>query len=513
MALISIIPDFRPLNDARLLDKAEALTPALRRETHEPVASFSLQSRYSSERVAPAKELSRGDNLVFDFGRHLVGRVTLSLSHAGSHPDAPAFIKLKFAETPGELWEDASAYDGWLSRSWIQEETLHVDTLPAEVTLPRRYAFRYVKLTVLDTSPKYRLVATGARCVSETSADPAKIAPSDTGDARLDAIRDVSLRTLSECMQEIFEDGPKRDQRLWMGDLRLQALSNYASFGNNDLVKRCLYLFGGTRFPDGRVSANLFTRPEPAADDTFLFDYALMFPVALNEYVAETGDLEALDDLYDIAMAQVDYALAKLDEDDILNAQAAKECFIDWCDPLDRTACAQGVLIWALGPAFLLCAKKGDERREVALRARREDLRRAALERFWSEDEGCFISNGQISPATQVWMTLAGVGWPGQRRQAMERAMTLKGETAMATPYMHHYFIMALLEAGMKEEAETCLKDYWGGMLDAGADTFWECWDPAHPDRSPYGGAVVNSYCHAWSCTPAYIIDRFLRPR
>ena len=80
----------------------------------------------------------------------------------------------------------------------------------------------------------------------------------------------------------------------------------------------------------------------------------------------------------------------------------------------------------------------------------------------------------------------------------------------METPYMHHCFVMALLHAGLREEAVDHLKTYWGGMIDAGADTFWECWDVEDPDRSPYGGSIVNSYCHAWSCTPAYIIDRFL---
>ena len=80
----------------------------------------------------------------------------------------------------------------------------------------------------------------------------------------------------------------------------------------------------------------------------------------------------------------------------------------------------------------------------------------------------------------------------------------------MMTPYMHHYFVMALLKTGLRTEAEQHLKDYWGGMLDAGADTFWECWEPEKPGSSPYGGLIVNSFCHAWSCTPAYIIEKHL---
>jgi hypothetical protein len=41
-------------------------------------------------------------------------------------------------------------------------------------------------------------------------------------------------------------------------------------------------------------------------------------------------------------------------------------------------------------------------------------------------------------------------------------------------------------------------------MIAAGADTFWEVYDPATPLSSPYGDIHINSYCHAWSCTPSY---------
>ncbi len=53
----------------------------------------------------------------------------------------------------------------------------------------------------------------------------------------------IACRTLHNCMQQVFEDGPKRDRRLWMGDLRIQALTNYETYNNNDMVKACLYLF------------------------------------------------------------------------------------------------------------------------------------------------------------------------------------------------------------------------------------------------------------------------------
>ena len=500
MALISIIRDFAPKNDERLLARAAELAPTLHHGKRVPLDGL------------PSSPLGRGGELVLDFGVHLVGRLTLDLSYEGSHPDAPAHLRVFFAETADELREDPSAYDGWLAHGWIQEETLHIDELPCRVTLPRRYAFRFVRVTVLDTSPKYRLLVQDAACVSETSADVSAAAPLHSGDELLDRLHAVSLRTLADCMQDVFEDGPKRDQRLWMGDLRLEALANSVSFRHFDLVKRCLYLFAGTRFPDGRVSACLFTKPAPAADDTYLFDYALMFPVALEEYLCQTNDAEALADLYPAAMEQVDLALARCGADGLPDAQAAKDCFIDWSDDLDRNGCAAAVLICALHSAEGLARRAGDTARESFCAEKQLALRRAAMARFWDEEAGGFVSGGQLAAATQVWMVLADVPDPARARRAMEKTGPDAPGPRMTTPYMHHYCVMALLRAGMKEEAERHLRSYWGGMLDAGADTFWECFDPDDPHSSPYGGVIVNSRCHAWSCTPAYIIERFLRP-
>lgn len=515
MALISIIDDFHPLGNARLLDRAKQLRPVLHHEIREPIGGFKLKERYSDEkdeivlRQLPTLSMGRGENLCLDFGRHLVGYLTLSLSYTGSHPDAPAFLKLKFAETLSELSENSDNYDGWLSRSWIQEEYVHVDILPAKLVLPRRYAFRYLKITMMDTSPKYKLTVKHAECMTESSADFREVKPYRSGDMLLNRIHEVSLLTLANCMQDVFEDGPKRDRRMWMGDLRLQALTNYVSFKNYDLVKRSLYLFGGSRFPDGRVSSNIFVKPTVEADDTFLLDYSLMYVVALEEYLQETGDEEALRDLYDVAMQQIEYALRQC-ENFIISESAAKDCFFDWSETLDKRACAQAVLIYALRYARRLARRRNDWSQATWLMQELDALKDAAMRFFWDEKQGVFVSGSQVSAASQIWMTLADVPLPEQAMNAMRRVTQMTDEPRMTTPYMHHYYVMALLRVGMKPEARAHIKDYWGGMLMAGADTFWECWDGKDPDHSPYGGSVVNSYCHAWSCTPAYIIEKYL---
>ena len=46
----------------------------------------------------------------------------------------------------------------------------------------------------------------------------------------------------------------------------------------------------------------------------------------------------------------------------------------------------------------------------------------------------------------------------------------------------------------------------WGGMLDRGATTFWEAWDPRQNGAESYafyGRPYAKSLCHAWSAGPA----------
>ncbi|UUZ86331.1 hypothetical protein LJK88_24770 [Paenibacillus sp. P26] len=195
---------------------------------------------------------------------------------------------------PCEVAESFDTYSGWLSRSWLQEETVYVDVLPAEIRLPRRYCFRLLRVVVLDTSRKYTVGFTDIHCTAVTSADVAKPKPLPEHIPQdLKLMDRIGRKTLQDCMQTVFEDGPKRDRRLWIGDLRLQALANYYTFRNNDLVKRRLYLFGGMLLEGGEVGACVFEKPEPHVDDTLLYDYALFFVATLCDYYEATRDREA----------------------------------------------------------------------------------------------------------------------------------------------------------------------------------------------------------------------------
>ena len=353
---------------------------------------------------------------------------------------AEVSIDLNMVRVTKEMTEDSADYDGWISRSWIQEEFIHIDVLPAELKLPRRYAFRYMEIEAIDTSMKWQMVVEDVFCTSVSSVRMEDVKPVESEDEVIRRLDRVSLRTLQNCMQTVFEDGPKRDRRLWLGDLRLQALANYETFHNMELVKRCLYLFAGQTKDNGQVSACLFTEPKFIVDDTFLLDYSMFFGAALCDYYEASGDKEALKDLSACAYRQM---------------EIAKEQF--------------------------------------------------------AEKIGLFVSGDekQINYASQVWMILAEAVSGEEGAEILDRLVELKPEKGMVSPYMNHHFVEALLLCGKKDQAMKYMKYYWGGMINHGADTFWELYNPENPAESPYGSSIVNSYCHAWSCTPTYLLRKY----
>ena len=150
--------------------------------------------------------------------------------------------------------------------------------------MPRRHAFRYVKIQVISASLRFKVRFSKARAHAVTSApweNPKPLSFSSNGgdiaaedQELLRKIDEVSLQTLRNCMQTAYEDGPRRDMRLWIGDLRLQALCSYATFKDYDLAKRCLYLFAALPFDDeGLLCACVYEKPKPKFGGNSIGEY------------------------------------------------------------------------------------------------------------------------------------------------------------------------------------------------------------------------------------------------
>lgn len=293
--------------------------------------------------------------------------------------------------------------------------------------------------------------------------------------------------------------------------LRLQALTNYQTYRNNDLVKRCLYLLAGTTKDDDRIAACVFTKPDNHADDTYMFDYSLFFISTLYDYYLNTDDMETLYDLSTIALKQLDIAAAYFDEKHLIkDSDQLGWCFVDWNLALNKQASAQAIYIYCAKTAERLAKAIGQDELAKSIHADWEKKTEAALKYLYSPYEQLFVSGDQkqISMASQVWFVLAGVLDNQEAVALLSRAERRSDTLKMVTPYMYHHYVEALYQVGETQKATSVINYYWGAMVNQGADTFYELFNPDNPMESPYGSSIVNSYCHAWSCTPSWFLRK-----
>lgn len=448
----------------------------------------------------------RGDSVVVDFGIHNVGYVSLKIASRGDIMDAPCRLRLTFGESPLDVTSGMDGVDTWISTSWLPYEIITVDICPEIIAIPRRHSFRFLRIEVIDTSPKYQVAFSDIKCHCVSAVSQDQVLDAYTfKNAVLQDMDHVSISTLRDCMQTVFEDGPRRDRRLWLGDLRLQALANYSTFRDFNLVKRCIYQFAATAREDGSLPACVFEKPRLAGSTDYIVDYDVLFGATVYDYVHASGDKQAGEELWPTVLQCVERGLSFLDpETSVFDESRGQDmCFLDWLPGLDHSAGVHGVLLFSLKCINKLATLLGKTE------PFQETVQKMTLAaNTFVSSNGIIVSGPkqQISYASAAWLVLAGAFPTDKARFLLLNTLGSPEALKPLTPYLWHHVCDALATVGCFEKCIDIMTEYWGGMLKAGADTFWECYDPKDPKASPYGDVRNNSFCHAWSCTPTYLL-------
>lgn len=502
------------INEA-YLKKANELKKPLLEEIKTPVSIIKIISDDNSFQNLKAEKISdiefplefnSGDEIIIDFGEHIVGFLNFSAFNDGliKITDSPVRLHFTFGEFPLEITTSPQEYKGGLGNGWLQNEEKSFVFTPYETTLERRYSFRFLKIKRTDSARfPVKISSIKASGVSAVSLKDAKYP--DIKDEKLKRIYDMSVITLKECQQDVFEDGPKRDRRLWIGDLKLQAMTDYGVFRNLDLIKRCIYLFAAATGEHRMVAPCIFPDSPPYVDEWTFCDYSLYFISCLYDWYKNTGDKELVAELFSVAYTQFQQVSEKFNkETGIIELHP----FIDWCPDLDKKTSILGVYIYTLKQLKELCEILGYNTADIITEI--SDAEKCLLA-FYDENCGLFTTpSGQISRHSQVWAVLSGVLPTEKSIEILEKIRNTETEFTMRTPYMMHYYIEALYNCGLKNEALSFIKDYWGRIDKAGFDCCPEIFNPENEFESPYRAPEINSACHAWSCTPAYWIPRLL---
>lgn len=261
---------------------------------------------------------------------------------------------------------------------------------------------------------------------------------------RLDSIWITGAYTTHLNMQEYLWDGIKRDRLVWLGDFHPELKAIHAVFGYNEVVPRSLNL-----------ACEQYPLPQWMNG---MSSYSMWYLIIHHDWYMQNGDLDFLNSHREYIVGLIDLINGKIAEDGSETLSPSR--FLDWPSTPNKEGVEAGyraLLAWALRDAEKLCQVLG-ESRSAAVAA-----------------EAALKLNKKIMPHNDLKQAAALMAVAGTLDpvKASEEVIAVDGAKRFSTFY-GLYMLDALSLAGMQDEALQIISDYWGGMLDMGATTFWE---------------------------------------
>ena len=434
--------------------------------------------------------------IVLDFGVELQGYVELFTPMVHSHTPAP--VRVRFGESVSEAMAEIGGPQQAGCDHAVRDQVTTVPWLGKKTVGPG--GFRFVRIDALD--PALPVSLSQVRAVLEMR-DLPYLGSFRCDDERLNRIWATGAYTVQLCMQDFLWDGIKRDRLVWIGDMHPEVSTINAVFGGDDIVPRSLDLIRDTTPVTQWMNG--------------ISSYSMWWVLIHEEWWMHHGQRDYLS-------AQQPYLTPLLRRlATMMDAQGMETLdarFLDWPSSGDQPAIhagLQAMLVMTMEAGARLCTTLGD----AATAATCTDA--AARLRGYAP---------AIGPSKQAaaLLVLAGMG---DARRIADDVLKKGGPHGLSTFY-GFYVLQALGQAGDIDTALDFISQYWGGMLDFGATSFWEDFDldwtanagridellpPGKQDLHGDFGAYCypgfrHSYCHGWASGPtAWLSQRVLGVR
>ena len=324
---------------------------------------------------------------------------------------------------------------------------------------------------------------------------------------KLNIIWDVARYTLHLNTREFFLDGIKRDGWVWSGDAYQSFLMSYYAFFDKDVCKRTFIALRGKDPVTGHINT--------------IMDYTFYWFIGLYDYYLYTGDLDFIKHNYQKMLTLMDFCLKRTNKNGMMEGLEGDWIFIDWAD-MDKTgevSAEQLLFCRSLETMELIAGLLNDSENSEKFASLAKDLRRKIVDFFWSEDLNGLVTtridgkpSEQITKHANIFALTFHFLNDKQVQSVIKNILLNDNIQKIKTPYFRFYELAALCEAGEHDFVINEILDYWGGMLNLGATTFWEEYTPtmngvAH--YAMYGEPFDKSLCHAWGASPIYIFGRY----
>lgn len=305
-----------------------------------------------------------------------------------------------------------------------------------------------------------------------------------------------SAYTLRLCMHDFLIDGIKRDRLPWIGDMAMSMMANAYTFRDPEIVRRSLIALGRAGIRE--------------ADLNGIIDYSLWWVISQDHFQLYFGNRDHLKREWPRIRETLDLLAGRCDQNGFLDP-GKSWLFIDWVDQEKWTA-LQVLWWWAQESGARLARRMDDAESETYWTDKSRMLKKELEKAAWSGKDGIWLGNPQlpdrISRHANFLAVVSGLT-PAMHSSGIYNLLKNNDINRVGTPYMAGFEKMAFARLGDAGLMLDQIKTYWGGMIEKGATSFWEAYEPEEKGRDcyayydrPYG----KSLCHAWSAGPAAVL-------
>jgi alpha-L-rhamnosidase len=328
----------------------------------------------------------------------------------------------------------------------------------------------------------------------------------ESSDVLLNRIWATGAYTAHLCMQDAIWDAPKRDRMPWMGDLDVSGSVIDTVFADRFLMQMTM---------DRLVheAGSPLTR-----DVNTIPGYSAFWVMGEADYYRHVGNNSYLRSIHDSLVQLLDYMAGELDTQNLFGNARKGWPFVDWSPEFDKDTpearrATQFEFYRAFSDGAWMLGEMGDSAAAAKYRDRAQAMRQAAQRALLDAKTGTFGDRWQAN-AMAIY---SGVADEKQVTAIWDGVLSHPSQF-MISPYYSAYVISAMAQAGHRREALDWIRKYWGGMIDEGATSFWEGYDPSWPKENFHANLQADddkgyfvSLAHGWSSGPtAWLAEQIL---
>lgn len=446
--------------------------------------------------LATAASDADAPSLLIDFHRELTGRLELV-----SASDRPITLTMQLGESESEA----------LKSPYLGTNTITI--APHGTGHSPKTAFRYAKIRFLSGGG-------GDVVLQSISADhiyfPVRYAGSfESSDPLLNRIWEIGAYTAHLCMQDGVWDASKRDRGRWMGDTDVSGPVIEGVFGDQTLLPDTLDRLLG---PDRATPVDQQVNGIPG--------YSSFWFTGVADYYRHSGDKAFLEREHARMLQLLQVVDREFDQRGLYANKSEVWLYVDWSPDLNgdtpETRRATTLeFVRAYKEAAYLLRELGDTEHARFYETRAQSTAAAANQSLadpqnktfgprWQTNAAAVIS-GTAKPETYdaIWQdVLSEVGKPAPAGR----------EWPIITPYYGDYVLRAMARMNHRAEALAWIRSNWGGMVQEGATSFWEAYDPTWYKEDFHASLQADnrsgyfvSLAHGWSAGPtAWLTEEVL---